>query len=133
MAIYVAGQIVKLMTHKRIHINGSRVLVLGLTFKENCPDIRNSKVVDVIRELQKYGAAVDVHDPWVDAAQAKHEYGIRLVRSLVPRRYDVVVVAVAHRQFRELGAGALRALCRRNHVLYDVKYIFGANEVDGRL
>ena len=133
MATYVAGQIVKLMTHKRIHVKGSRVLVLGLTFKENCPDIRNSKVVDVIRELQKYGAAVDVHDPWVDPAQAKHEYGIRLVRSLAPRRYDVVVIAVAHREFRELGAEALRALCRRNHVLYDVKYIFGANEVDGRL
>jgi UDP-N-acetyl-D-glucosamine/UDP-N-acetyl-D-galactosamine dehydrogenase len=133
MALYVAGQIVKLMTHKRIHVKGSRVLVLGLTFKENCPDIRNSKVVDLIRELQKYGASVDVHDPWADAAQAKHEYGIRPVRSLAPRRYDVVVIAVGHREFRELGARALRALCRRNHVLYDVKYIFRANEVDGRL
>ncbi len=133
MAIYVAGQIVKLMTHKRIHVNGSRVLVLGLTFKENCPDIRNSKVVDLIRELEKYGADVDVHDPWADPAQAKHEYGIRLLRSLTRGRYDVVAIAVAHRQFRDLGAGALRALCRRNHVLYDVKYILPASEVDGRL
>jgi len=133
MSLYVAGQIVKLMTRKRIHVKGSRVLVLGLTFKENCPDIRNSKVVDVIRELQKYGASVDVYDPWADSAQAKHEYGLRLVRSLARRSYDVVVVAVAHRQFRELGAKALRALCRRTHVLYDVKYLFGAGEVDGRL
>ncbi len=133
MAIYVAGEIVKLMTSKRIHVNGSRALVLGLTFKENCPDIRNSKVVDLIRELQKYGSDVDVHDPWADPSQVKHEYGIRLVRSLVPGRYDLAVMAVAHSQFRELGADAVRALCRRKHVLYDVKHVFPASAVDGRL
>jgi UDP-N-acetyl-D-galactosamine dehydrogenase len=133
MAIYVAGQIVKLMTRKRIHVKGARVLALGLTFKENCADIRNSKVVDLIREIEKYGASVDVYDPWADSAQAKHEYGISLVRSLARRRYDAIVIAVAHRQFRELGTKALRALCRPNHVLYDVKYIFERGEVDGRL
>jgi len=133
MATYVVEQIVKLMTSKRIHVNGARALVLGMTFKENCPDIRNSKVVDLIRELRKYGAEVDVHDPWVDAAECRHEYGIRPVRSLSRARYDVAVMAVGHREFRELGAPAIRALCRKNHVLYDVKHVFRASEVDGRL
>ncbi len=133
MASYVVEQIVKLMTSKRIHVKGARALVLGMTFKENCPDIRNSKVVDLIRELRKYGAEVDVYDPWVDAAECRHEYGIRPVRSLTRKRYDVAVMAVGHREFRELGAPAVRALCRRNHVLYDVKHVFRATETDGRL
>jgi len=107
--------------------------VLGLTFKENCPDIRNSKVVDVVRELEKYGADVDVYDPWADAAEAKHEYGIRPVRSLKRGTYDVAVVAVAHNEFRELGVAGVRAMCRKNHVLYDIKHVFPASEVDGRL
>ncbi len=133
MALYVAGEVVKLMTRQRIHVNGARALVLGLTFKENCPDIRNSKVVDVVRELQKYGADVDVYDPWADTAEAKHEYGIRPVRSLKRGSYDVAVVAVAHNEFRELGAAGVRAMCRKNHVLYDIKHVFPAAEVDGRL
>jgi UDP-N-acetyl-D-galactosamine dehydrogenase len=133
MALYVASQITSLMARKRIHVNGARVLVLGLTFKENCPDIRNSKVVDLIRELQKFGAKVDVHDPWADPKECQHEYGIRSLRSLPRGRYDVAVLAVAHRQFRELGAAAVRRLCRRNHVLYDIKHVFMPSEVDGRL
>ena len=133
MANYVAGEIVKLMTQKRIHVNGARALVLGLTFKENCPDIRNSKVVDVIRELKKYGAEVDVHDPWADGAECKHEYGIRPTRTLERGSYDVAVVAVAHKEFQELGAEGVRRLCRKNHVLYDIKHVFKAAEVDGRL
>jgi UDP-N-acetyl-D-galactosamine dehydrogenase len=133
MALYVAGEVVKLMTRQRIHVNGARALVLGLTFKENCPDIRNSKVVDVVRELQKYGAEVDVYDPWADAAESKHEYGIRPVRTLKRGSYDVAVVAVAHNEFRELGAAGVRAMCRKNHVLYDIKHVFAAGDVDGRL
>jgi UDP-N-acetyl-D-galactosamine dehydrogenase len=133
MALYVAGEVVKLMTRQRIHVNGAKALVLGLTFKENCPDIRNSKVVDVVRELQKYGADVDVYDPWADAAEAKHEYGIRPLRSLKRNSYDVAVVAVAHNEFRELGAAGVRSMCRKNHVLYDIKHVFPAAEVDGRL
>ncbi|MFL6601391.1 MAG: Vi polysaccharide biosynthesis UDP-N-acetylglucosamine C-6 dehydrogenase TviB [Steroidobacteraceae bacterium] len=133
MAIYVAGEIARLMNRKRIHLNGARALVLGITFKENCPDIRNSKVVDVVRELQKFGAEVDVYDPWADAAECKHEYGLRPIRTLVAGRYDVAVVSVAHREFRELGASGVRRLCRKNHVVYDVKHVFGATEVDGRL
>jgi UDP-N-acetyl-D-galactosamine dehydrogenase len=133
MALYVAGEIIKLTTAKRIHVKGARVLVLGITFKENCPDIRNSKVIDVVRELAKYGAEVDIYDPWADAKECRHEYGVRPIRTLIPRRYDVAVVAVAHREFRELGAGGVRRLCRKAHVIYDIKHVFPAAEVDGRL
>ena len=104
MGLYVAVEVVKLMTAQRIHIKGARVLVLGLTFKENCPDIRNSKVVDLIRELEKYGALVQVYDPWVNAEEVRHKYGITAVKK--PRRgyYDAVIVAVAHDQFKAMGA-----------------------------
>ncbi len=133
MPMHVAGEIVKLMTKKRIQVNGARILVLGITFKENCPDIRNSKVVDVVRELEKYGARVDVHDPWADPNDCRHEYGLRLTRSLKKNGYDAAIVAVAHQEFRELGAAQIHKLCRRNHVLYDIKHVFPAAEVDGRL
>jgi UDP-N-acetyl-D-galactosamine dehydrogenase len=133
MGAYVANEVVRLMTHKRIHVRGARVLVLGLTFKENCPDCRNSKVVDVVRELGKYGAAVDVHDPWIDLAEARREYGIKLIRTLRKGYYDAAIVAVAHREFKAMGAAAVRQLCRRNHVLFDIKYVFPRQDVDGRL
>jgi UDP-N-acetyl-D-glucosamine/UDP-N-acetyl-D-galactosamine dehydrogenase len=133
MALYVANEVLRLMTDRRIHIKGSRILVLGLAFKENCPDLRNSKVVDVIRELQKYGATVDVYDPWVNGRAARHEYGLRPVRTLRRGYYDAALLAVAHREFLELGATAVRRLCRRNHVLYDIKYAFPSGQVDGRL
>ncbi|MGD9597549.1 MAG: Vi polysaccharide biosynthesis UDP-N-acetylglucosamine C-6 dehydrogenase TviB [Steroidobacteraceae bacterium] len=133
MALYVAGEITRLMTQRRIHVKGSRVLVLGLTFKENCPDIRNSKVVDVVRELEKYGARVDVYDPWVDPREARHEYGIRPVKAPKARSYDAVVLAVGHQQFKDLGPAAVRRLGRKNSVVYDIKYVFGADQVDGRL
>ncbi len=133
MALYVAGEITRLMTQRRIHVKGSRVLVLGLTFKENCPDIRNSKVVDVVRELEKYGARVEVYDPWVDPREARHEYGIRPVKAPKARSYDAVVLAVGHQQFKDLGPAAVRRLGRKNSVVYDIKYVFGADQVDGRL
>jgi UDP-N-acetyl-D-glucosamine/UDP-N-acetyl-D-galactosamine dehydrogenase len=133
MALYVANEIVKLMNEKRIHVKGARVLVLGATFKENCPDIRNSKVFDVIKELQKYGAIIDVYDPWANAADCKHEYGLRPVRTLEGKKYDAGVIAVAHREFRELGAAGVRKLCKKNHVIYDIKHVFKSSEVDGRL
>ncbi|HEX3843453.1 MAG TPA: Vi polysaccharide biosynthesis UDP-N-acetylglucosamine C-6 dehydrogenase TviB [Steroidobacteraceae bacterium] len=133
MGLYVAGEIIKLMTAKRIHVKGARTLVLGMTFKENCPDIRNSKVVDVVRELEKYGAQVEIYDPWADGQECRHEYGMRPIKTLTPKRYDAAVVAVAHREFRELGAEGVRRLCRKNHVLYDIKHVFRATEVDGRL
>ncbi len=133
MGLYVAVEVVKLMTARRIHIKGARVLVLGLTFKENCPDIRNSKVVDLIRELEKYGALVQVYDPWVKPAEARHEYGIKLIRTLRRGTYDAAILAVAHNEFKAMGAAAIRQLCRGNHVLYDIKYTFPANQVDGRI
>jgi UDP-N-acetyl-D-glucosamine/UDP-N-acetyl-D-galactosamine dehydrogenase len=133
MALYVASRIAHLMIHKRIHVKEARVLVLGLTFKENCPDLRNSKVVDVINELKKYGAQVDVHDPWIDPAEAEHEYGITPLRAPQKGVYDAIVLAVAHREFRELGIEAIRTFGKQPHVLYDIKYVFEANQVDGRL
>ncbi len=133
MALHVAEQITRLMAAKRIHVKGARVLVLGITFKENCPDLRNSKVADVVRELCKQGATVEVYDPWANAAECRHEYGFAPVRQLKEKRYDAAVIAVAHRQFRELGASGVRRLCRPKHVLYDIKHVFPAAAVDGRL
>ena len=133
MALYVAGEVVRLMTAKRIHVKSSRVLVMGLAFKENCPDLRNSKVADVVRELAKFGAAVDVWDPWVNAREARHEYGIKLVSKPARGQYDGIVIAVAHRQFQAMKIAELRRLARRNHVIYDIKYVFGRRDTDGRL
>jgi UDP-N-acetyl-D-galactosamine dehydrogenase len=133
MGGYVATEIVRLMNLNRIHVTGSRILVLGLTFKENCPDLRNSKVVDVVRELQQYGAKVDVCDPWANRAEARHEYGISPIRTPKRGQYDAIVAAVAHKQFKELGIEQVRKLGRRNHVIYDIKYVFPKGAVDGRL
>ena len=133
MGIYDADEVVKLMVQKRIHVKGARILMLGLTFKENCPDLRNSKVVDVVRELEKYGAKVDVWDPWVDADEAEHEYGIRPIKAPRKGAYDTIVAGVSHQQFRDLGVKAIRAFAKPSHVLYDIKYVFKRSEVDGRL
>jgi UDP-N-acetyl-D-galactosamine dehydrogenase len=133
MAIYVASEIIRRMTHRRIHVKGSRILVMGLTFKENCPDVRNSKVVDVVHELEKYGARVDVYDPWVNGHDAQHEYGLAPVKSVRKGTYDAIVMAVAHTEFRKMGLAKIRELAKREHVLYDIKYVFKADEVDGRL
>ena len=133
MASYVASQIMQRMAAKRIHVKGARVLMLGVTFKENCPDVRNSKVVDVVRELTKQGARVDIYDPWADAAEFRHEYGLKLTGTPKPRGYDVAVLAVPHREFRELGVAGVRRLCRRPNVLYDIKHLFAAADTDGRL
>ena len=113
MGIYVAQQIAQLMIQRRIQVRDARILMLGLTFKENCPDVRNTKIVDVVRELQKFGAKVDVYDPWVDADEAEHEYGLRPVRKLKPGIYDAVVIGVAHQQFREMGIDKVRALGKK--------------------
>jgi UDP-N-acetyl-D-galactosamine dehydrogenase len=133
MGAYVAGEVIRLMNVRGMKVAGARVLVLGLTFKENCPDLRNSKVVDVVREIGKSGAQVDVWDPWVSRLEARHEYGITPIRSPKKGQYDAIVAAVAHREFRELGVDAIRRLGRKNHVLYDIKYVFPKAGVDGRL
>ena len=133
MGLYVASEVVRLMIRHRIHLAEARVLVLGLTFKENCPDIRNTRVIDVVRELESYEAKVDVHDPWADAEQAKRVYGIDLVPGLRKDYYEAVIIAVAHEQFREMGTDAIRALGRTRHILYDIKHVLPADAVDGRL
>ena len=133
MALYVAERVVQLMVKKRVHVKGARILMLGLTFKENCPDVRNSKVIDVIRELEKNGATIDAYDPWVDPAEVAHEYGVKPLRTLRRGRYDAVVIAVAHDQFRDMGIAAIRRLARKNHVLFDIKHVFATADTDGRL
>ena len=133
MGAYAAGQMVKAMLKRRIQVDGAKVLVLGLTFKENCPDLRNTRVVDVISELHDYGIAVDVHDPWADAAEARHEYGLDLLTSPAAGAYDGIILAVAHREFADLGAAALRRYGRPGHVLYDLKHLFDASQSDIRL
>jgi UDP-N-acetyl-D-galactosamine dehydrogenase len=133
MALYVADQVVKLMNQRRIHVKDARVLVLGATFKENCPDIRNSKVFDVVRELKKHGATVDVYDPWADSSECKHEYGVRLTKEPQNGQYDAVVMAVAHKEFKDMGVRGARRYGRKNHVLFDIKHVYPASETDGRL
>jgi UDP-N-acetyl-D-galactosamine dehydrogenase len=133
MGAYVAGQLVKALLRKRIHVQGARVLVMGLTFKENCPDLRNTRVVDVIAELQDYGIEIDVYDPWVDAAEAEHEYGIKPISQPDTGVYDGIVLAVAHQEFTEMGLAEMRKLGREDHVLYDLKYILPADQSDLRL
>lgn len=111
----------------------SRVLILGLAFKENCPDLRNTKVVDIVRELRTFGADIDVHDPWVSSGEAKSEYGLELVSEPEKGAYDVVVIAVAHNEFRELGEQGMRSFGKDESVLYDIKYILPQDAVDDRL
>ena len=133
MAMYVGSQIVKGLAKKSIPIVGSRALVLGLAFKENCPDVRNTKVADIVRELGSFDMQVDVHDPWVDAGEAETEYGIELVSAPEQGAYDVVVIAVAHNEFRELGEQGIRAFAKADSIVYDIKYVLPATAVDGRL
>jgi UDP-N-acetyl-D-glucosamine/UDP-N-acetyl-D-galactosamine dehydrogenase len=134
MALYVAGEVVKLMAAKRLHVKGARILVLGLTFKENCPDLRNSKVIDIIRELEgKYGARVDVFDPWIDVKEAQREYGVKPLRKLGSGRYDAAIMAVVHKEFRDMGVRGVRKLLKPKSVIYDIKHVFRRDQVDGRL
>lgn len=133
MGCYVISQVVKLMLRKKIHINDSNILMMGLTFKENCPDLRNTRVIDMVEELQNYGANVDVFDPWVDANEAADEYGIEPIRDLKTGHYDAIIIAVGHDEFKEMGASDYRDLGKDRHVLYDIKYILAPEEVDGRL
>ena len=130
---YVVGQLVKQLLQCRIQVRGAKVLVMGLAFKENCPDIRNTRITDIISELADYNIDVDVYDPWVSCASAQHEYGITPVTALISGTYDAIILAVAHHQFKTLGATGLRALGKPEHVLYDLKYILAKYESDLRL
>jgi UDP-N-acetyl-D-galactosamine dehydrogenase len=134
MGLYVAAEAVRRMVKSGISMPTSRILVLGFTFKEDCPDVRNTRVVDVIRELQQYGGTVDIVDPWADPDEVMAEYGISTSREIpATANYDGIILAVAHRQFREMTPAAIHALGKPGHVVYDIKSVLPANEVDGRL
>lgn len=133
MGAYVAGQLVKQMVKQRIHVAGSRVLVMGLTFKENCPDLRNTRVVDVLAELADYGVAVEVYDPQVNKEEAEREYGVRPVEEPETGAYDAILLAVGHREFHKLGVDAIRSWGKPEHVLYDLKYVLPKEAVGLRL
>jgi UDP-N-acetyl-D-galactosamine dehydrogenase len=133
MGAYVVAQLVKAMTKKRLQVEGAKVLVMGLTFKENCPDLRNTRVVDIVAELKDYNCEVDVYDPWVTVEEAEHEYGITPIAKPDNGNYDAIILAVAHHQFKDMGAAAIRALGKPASVLYDLKYVLSTQESDLRL
>ncbi|MCU7931184.1 MAG: Vi polysaccharide biosynthesis UDP-N-acetylglucosamine C-6 dehydrogenase TviB [Candidatus Thiodiazotropha sp. (ex Codakia rugifera)] len=133
MGAYVVHSVVKMMMKRGTATNNCKALVLGLTFKENCPDLRNTRVVDIVSEFEDYGAQVDVYDPWVSSDEAEHEYGLRPIPELKEGTYDAVILAVAHREFQAMGSDKIRALCKENGVLFDVKHILPVEDVDARL
>jgi UDP-N-acetyl-D-galactosamine dehydrogenase len=133
MGKYVASQFIKLLLRKKIEVSRARILILGLSFKENCPDLRNTKVVDIVHELQEYGLIVEVHDPWVDPEEAGNEYGIIIEKRINPDIYDGIIIAVAHDSFRTFSAHDLRNLMKPKAILFDIKGILPAAEVDGTL
>jgi len=133
MGAYVVTQLVKAMIKKKIQVEDAKVLILGLSFKENCPDIRNTRIIDIVNELKEYHVNVDVYDPWVDTKEAEHEYSIKPIQSVEKDQYDAVILAVAHDQFKTMGASEIRALGKADHVLYDLKYVLNVNEADIRL
>jgi len=133
MGFYVADQVSKLMTKKRIHIVDANILIMGFAFKENCPDLRNTRVVDLVEEFEGFNCNVDVYDPWVDKEEAVHEYNIKPIDQLVEGEYDAIILAVAHDEFKEFSLEQIKAFGKDNHVLYDIKYLLKADEVDGRL
>lgn len=133
MGSYVADQVSKLMTKKHIHIADANILIMGLTFKENCPDLRNSRVVDLVEEFKSFNCNVDVHDPWIDKNLVNHEYNIQTIDKPVKDKYDAIIIAVAHDEFKLLTEKQIRSYGKSNHILYDIKYLLKANETDGRL
>ena len=133
MGAYVVTQLVKGMIKKKIQVEGAKVLVLGLSFKENCPDLRNTKITDIVAELEDYNIQVDIYDPWVDRAQAQHEYGLNPIVAPQAGQYDGIILAVAHQQFKDLSAAEIRAWGKPAHVLYDLKYVLSSDASDLRL
>lgn len=133
MGGYVVDQTTKLMTKKKIHVAEANILIMGLTFKEDCPDIRNTKVVDIVKEFKTFECNVDVYDPWVDKSEALNEYGINPINKPMHSRYDAIIIAVAHKEFKNMSADEIRAFGKKNSVIFDIKHLLDENEVDGRL
>ena len=133
MGEYVATQLVKKLSSQKIHVDEARVLVLGFTFKGDCPDVRNTKIIDIINELKDFNMTVDVYDDWANPAEVEHEYGLSLVNELKENHYDGIVLAVDHSEFKEMGSDSIRKFGKQKHVLYDVKHVFGTKDSDVRL
>jgi UDP-N-acetyl-D-glucosamine/UDP-N-acetyl-D-galactosamine dehydrogenase len=133
MGAYVVSQLIKAMTRKGITVAGAKILLMGLAFKENCPDLRNTRVVDIVTELKDYNCQIDVYDPWADAHEAKHEYGLTLTEKPENGAYDAVILAVAHKKFKDMGTKAIRDLAKPNAIIYDLKYILPTEDADLRL
>lgn len=133
MGNYVVAELVKAMTKSNIQVNGAKVLVMGFAFKENCPDIRNTRVIDIVLELREYNCTVDIYDPWVSPLDAKLEYGVEITDKPFPNDYDAIILAVGHTQFKDMGSVEIRRLGKSTNILYDLKYLFSAAEVDLRL
>ena len=133
MSTYVVNKLIKEMSKKRVLIDGAKILVMGISFKENCPDIRNSKVVDIVYELQDYGCEVSVYDPWVCSDEVKSEYGITTIENIEENSFDATIIAVGHDQFKTMGITRIRKLGRENNIIFDLKYLFDKNEVDLKL
>ncbi len=133
MSTHVVQQLVKIMAQKKINIVDANVLIMGLSFKEDCPDLRNTKIVDLLEELSYYNVNIDVYDPWVSHEEAKEEYGLSLINEPDKNKYDAIILAVAHKQFIDMGAKDIHKLGKSSHVLFDIKYVLDSNEVDGRL
>jgi UDP-N-acetyl-D-glucosamine/UDP-N-acetyl-D-galactosamine dehydrogenase len=133
MGIKIVEQVLKLMTKKRINLIDAKILVMGLSFKENCPDIRNTKIIDIINELTDCNCKVDVYDPWVNKSEVFKEYGFNTIDELCENRYDGIIIAVSHDAFRLMTIDKIKKLGKKTHVIYDVKYLFKPNDVDGRL
>ena len=133
MGFFVANQVIKLMTKKDIPTKNANILIMGLAFKENCPDIRNTRVVDLVKEFRTFDCKVDVYDPWVNKDDAMKEYKIELIEQPKVNKYDAIIVAVAHNAFKDFSTKQIKAFGKDNHVLYDIKYLLREDEVDGRL
>lgn len=133
MGRYVVSQLIKRMSEKKMRIEGANILIMGLTFKENCPDLRNTKVIDIISDLESRGINVDIYDPWSPKKDARKEYGLEIIESPKNNSYDAVIIAVAHNEFRIMGAKKIRALGKKEHLIYDLKHLFNKQDVDMRL
>jgi UDP-N-acetyl-D-glucosamine/UDP-N-acetyl-D-galactosamine dehydrogenase len=133
MGNFVVTQVVELMEYKKILIQDANILIMGLTFKENCPDLRNTKVVDLVNGFKSLGCNVDIFDPWVDSTQSMNEYGIKTIARPISEKYDAIILAVIHEDFKKLSLSQIKSYGKNPHVLYDIKYLFKADEVDGRL
>ncbi len=133
MGSYIVKQITKLMIDKNINIENSNILIMGLAFKEDCPDIRNTRIIDLIEDFNNLNCSVNVYDPWVNKSQAIHEYGIEIIDKPIEGSYDAIILAVAHSEFKDMSMAQIKALGKKNSIIYDIKYLFKAKEVDGRL